>query len=158
MGEGGRSTSRASCWTLPAPWTRSREKRSLKCPMHSDSDPVHSGVTRSLNTTVMRERYVWHPFHTYPNRLHLCYTKVLNVPSYKSKGHILHVNTSVSTWVVFYDVAESFQGHLGPLEPLGMLLGLYLAGLGHSQQGAKVLGLGAHIVQQTSSKHLGELW
>lgn len=33
-------TSRASCWTLPAPWTLSREKRSLKCPMHSVSEPT----------------------------------------------------------------------------------------------------------------------
>lgn len=40
-------TSRASCWTLPAPWTLSREKRSLKCPMHSVSEPtVHTLTSR----------------------------------------------------------------------------------------------------------------
>ncbi len=33
------STSNTSCCTLPAPWTRNKEKSSLKWPMHSDSEP-----------------------------------------------------------------------------------------------------------------------
>lgn len=33
------STSNTSCCTLPAPWTRNNEKRSLKWPMHSVSEP-----------------------------------------------------------------------------------------------------------------------
>lgn len=61
------------------------------------------------------------------------------------------------TGVVLDDVPEGLQGHLGPAQPLSVLLRLHLAGLGHGQQRVQVLGLGTHVVQQAGRKCLGIL-
>lgn len=56
---------------------------------------------------------------------------------------------SHSTWVVLDDVAESFESHLGPAQPLSVLLRLHFIGLSHGEESVQVLRLRAHVVQET---------